>query len=117
MNDWAVISGQWSVGSDQQTQSAPWEGEAPAEPKAAASVQSSLFPTTVARAFLTPRTKCSPSIPARPHPLKNTGDFKGHSEFVPGLKPTLPLFVLSVIPARPPSAHTKQVTAAVQASR
>ena len=43
MKDWAVISGQWAVGSDQQTQSAPWEGEAPAEPKAAVSVQSSLF--------------------------------------------------------------------------
>ena len=38
---------------------------------------------------MTPRTKCSPSIPARPHPLKNTGDFKGHEKFVPGLKPIL----------------------------
>ena len=30
-------------------------------------------PTTVARSFLTPGTKGSPSIPARPHPLKTPG--------------------------------------------
>ena len=41
----------------------------------------------VARAFLTPRAKGSPSIPARPRPPKATGDFKGDKTFVPGLKP------------------------------
>jgi hypothetical protein len=44
---------------------------------------------------MTPRTKCSPSIPAQPHPLKNTGDFKGDEKFVPGLKPRLWLFSLA----------------------
>ncbi len=44
-----------------------------------------------ARAFLTPRTKCNPSIPARPRSLKNTGDFKGDEQFVHGLKPMLRL--------------------------
>jgi hypothetical protein len=31
-------------------------------------------------------TKGSPSIPARPYALKNTGDFKADEKFVPGLK-------------------------------
>jgi hypothetical protein len=34
-------------------------------------------------------TKGSPSIPARPYALKNTGDFKADEKFVPGLKPRL----------------------------
>ena len=38
---------------------------------------------------MTLRTKGSPSIPARPYPLKNTWDFKGYKKFVPGLKPSL----------------------------
>jgi len=45
----------------------------------------------VARAFLTRGTKGSPSIPARPYPLKNTGNFKDDEKFVPGLKPRLRL--------------------------
>ena len=43
------------------------------------------------RPVQTPRPKGSPSIPARHHPSKNTGDFKGHENFVPGLKPRLRL--------------------------
>ena len=38
------------------------------------------------------RQKGSPSIPARPHPPKNTGNFKNDEKFVPGLKPRLRLF-------------------------
>ena len=36
-----------------------------------------------------PKARGSPSIPAGPHPVKNTGDFKGNEKFVPGLKPRL----------------------------
>jgi hypothetical protein len=43
--------------------------------------------TVVNIARLTPKTKGSPSIPARPHPLRNTGDFKADEKFVPVLKP------------------------------
>ena len=44
----------------------------------------------VARAFAVVsenRVKGSPSIPARPRTLKNTGNFKDDKNFVPGLKP------------------------------
>ncbi len=47
------------------------------------------------RAGMTPRTEGSPSIPARPHPSKNTGDFKSNEPFVPGLKPRLRLLPLA----------------------
>jgi hypothetical protein len=40
-------------------------------------------------------------IPARPHPLKNTGDFKDDPKLFAGLKPTLPFFS----PAPPPPTH------------
>jgi hypothetical protein len=56
----------------------PREGDAPAEPK------------TIANVLLTSFAHGrSPSIPARPLPAKNTGDFKGDEKFVPGLKPRL----------------------------
>ena len=79
-----------TVVSDQCTQSSPWEGEAPAEPKSVARVQLSLF-----------ANNRSPSIPARPHPLKNTGHFKGDDNRVPGLKPRLrQLSLASFLPGR-----------------
>ncbi len=34
-------------------------------------------------------SKGSPSIPARSHPPKNTGNFKDDEKFLPGLKPRL----------------------------
>jgi len=40
---------------------------------------------------MTPKTKGSPSIPARLHPLKNTGNFKDGKKFVPEQKSRLRL--------------------------
>ena len=53
------------------------------------------FAAVVVRSYTTQRTKCSPSIPARPHPLRNTWIFKGDKKFVPGLKPRLRLLSLA----------------------
>ena len=49
----------------------------------------------VVRTKRTPRTNGSPSIAARPRPLKNTGNCKGGEKFVPGLTPRLRLLSLA----------------------
>jgi hypothetical protein len=62
------------------------------------------------RPVQTPRPKGSPSIPARPHPLKNTGNFKDDEEFVSGLKPRLRLVSLAFGSVHGPKMQTPFVS-------
>ena len=65
----------WASARDPQTRTV---GFSPRPPKPYRGLQPATTPKHVARAFL-----------LGPIPLKNTGDFKGDANFVPGLKPRL----------------------------